>query len=241
MIWKEWKEIILSQSGPSSTATRLRILIAALVVGFFIPWRAGPRYVENPLSLILPSLIPVLVIMGFVTDAFAGERERHTLETLLASQLPDDAILIGKMITAVLFAFALSIGMLLLAMVGANISSNHSQLLIFPVDRLIAALVFNFLLSLVVSSAGVLVSLRASTVRQAMQTLSVGFMVVFYGIVLGVPFLIPAVWRAKLMQWFAGQNLFRTELLVAALLLLTAAILFSATRVRFRRSRLILD
>ncbi len=241
MIWKEWKEIVLSQSGSSKTTTRIRILIAVFVFGFFIPYRGGTRYIENPMSLIVPSIVPVLVIMGFVTDAFAGERERHTLETLLASRLSDDAILIGKMITAVLFALGVSIGMLFLGMVGANVSSGHSGLLTFPVDRIVAALLFNFLLSLVVSSAGVLVSLRAATVRQAMQTLSVGFMVVFYGLVLGVPFLIPAEWRAKLLRWFAGQNLFRTEVLAAALLLILAFILFSATRLRFRRSRLILD
>src|SRR4029078_3802729 len=138
MIWKEWKEMILNQSGPSKTATRLRILIAVLVFGFFIPWRGGTRYIENPLSLVVPSIVPVLVIMGFVTDAFAGERERHTLETLLASQLPDDAILIGKMITAGLFAWALSIGMSILALIGANISSGHEGLLLFPLDRIVA-------------------------------------------------------------------------------------------------------
>jgi ABC-2 type transport system permease protein len=241
MIWKEWKEFVQSHAGPSKTANRMRVLIAVIVFGFFIPYRGGARYIENPLSLVLPSIVPVLFIMSLVTDSFAGERERHTLETLLASQLPDGAILMGKVITAVLFAWLLSVGMLVLGMIGANISSGQSGLRLFPLDRVVAALVFNFLLSLVVSSAGVLVSLRASTVRQAMQTLSVGFMVVFYGFVLGVPFLLPATWRARLMEWFAGQNLFRTELLAAALLIVMAALLFCAARLRFRRARLILD
>ncbi len=120
-------------------------------------------------------------------------------------------------------------------------SSDHSRLLIFPANQIAASLVFNLLLSLVVSSAGVLVSLRAATVRQAMQTLTVGFMLVFYGGILGIPFLIPEEWRTKLIQFFAGQNLIRTELMVAALLLAIAAALFSAARLRFRRARLILD
>jgi ABC-2 type transport system permease protein len=241
VMWKEWKEIIMSQGGSSKATTRLRIAILIFVFGFFIPWRGGSRYIDNPMSLVVPAFVPVLIIMGIVTDSFAGERERHTLETLLASQLSDEAILIGKMVTAVLFAWVVSLAMIVLGVIGANVSAGGGHLMMFAMDRLIAAIGFNILLALVVSSAGVLVSLRASTVRQAMQTLSIGFMVIFYGGFLGIPFLIPAEWRARLLQYFAGQNLVRTELMVAVLLFILFLILFSAARLRFRRARLILD
>jgi ABC-2 type transport system permease protein len=241
VMWKEWRENVLSQRGSSKSMTWFRIAFMILIFGLFIPFRSGPRYVENPLSLIVPSIVPVLMIIGIVTDSFAGERERHTLETLLASQLSDEAILVGKMLTSVLFALAISVVLLILGIVGANLSPNHDHFLIFPMDRLVGSLVFNTLFGMVVSSAGVLVSLRASTVRQAMQTLSIGVMVIFYGGGFGLLFLLPAEWKARLIQFFLGQNLFRTELMVAALLFGIFAILFSAARFRFRRARLILD
>src|SRR5262249_24695327 len=206
VMWKEWKENILTQRGSSKRMTWFRIGFSIFIFGFVFPMRAGARYVESPLSLIFPSIVPVLMIIAIVADSFAGERERHTLETLLASQLQDDAILIGKMLTAVLFALAVALLMMITGLVGANFASGNGHLLLFPLDRFLAVLSFDALLAMVVSSAGVLVSLRASTVRQAMQTMGIGFMVFFYGLGLGVPFLLPAEWRARLIQFFLGQN-----------------------------------
>src|SRR5258705_13580999 len=114
VIWKEWKEIVLPQAGSSNRATQVRIAIALLVFGVFIPWRTGPAYVTSAASLVIPSFIPVFAIIGMVTDSFAGERERHTLETLLASRLSDEAILLGKILSAVGFALMTLVGILVL-------------------------------------------------------------------------------------------------------------------------------
>jgi ABC-type Na+ efflux pump permease subunit len=42
-----------------------------------------------------------------ITDSIAGERERQTLETLLASRLPDRAILLGKVAAITLLGWLL--------------------------------------------------------------------------------------------------------------------------------------
>lgn len=39
---------------------------------------------------------PLVLTLTMVADSFAGERERHALETLLASRLSDRAILLGE-------------------------------------------------------------------------------------------------------------------------------------------------
>src|SRR4029079_5531570 len=121
----------------------------------------------------------------------------------------DEAILIGKMLTGVLFALSVFVVMLVLGLVGANLSAGHDHLLMFPATWLFGAFAFNLLFALVMSSAGVLVSVRASTVRQAMQTLSIGVMVLFYGGGFGFFFFMPAEWKARLIRFFLGQNLFR--------------------------------
>ena len=46
-----------------------------------------------------------MMVSSLVADSFAGERERHTLETLLASRLPDRAILAGKLLVPVAVAW----------------------------------------------------------------------------------------------------------------------------------------
>lgn len=240
IIWKEWKDEIWQQGQTSQRATQMRIVLIVFLFGIIIPWRAGPAYVENPMSLIVPTLIPIFAILGIVTDSFAGERERHTLETLLASRLSDQSILIGKMLCAVLVAWVVFFIMLVLGLVGVNIAHSHGKLLMFPTNRLITALVFNVLLSMVISSAGVLVSLRAPTVRQAMQILSIGFMIVVYGAGFGFQML-PAEWRAWIIKAVTGENLFTAEAIAAAALLAIAAALFAAASWRFQRARLILD
>src|SRR6476660_5544398 len=94
VLWKEWKEILLERAAGGSG---LRPLIMVGLIGIFLPLRLGPlRYFapQSVLGLIVVSLAGILAV---VPDAFAGERERHTLETLLASRLPDRSILLGKL------------------------------------------------------------------------------------------------------------------------------------------------
>jgi ABC-2 type transport system permease protein len=175
-----------------------------------------------------------------VSDSFAGERERHTLETLLASRLSDEAILFGKLTAAVLFASGMFVLMTILGLVGVNVAHGDGRLLLFPMNRVIAVLVLDFLVAAFVSAAGVLVSLRAATVRQAMQTLNMGFMVMMFGSLFGFESL-PATWRTTILRRLSGENSGQT-LFVAGLILALLDVAFLAfVQARFRRARLILD
>ena len=96
MLWKEWKEFFL-QRGSSRKTMLISALLPVILLGIVIPWRAGPAYADNMVALIVPALMPLLFVLVLVADSFAGERERHTLETLLATRLSDQVILLGKM------------------------------------------------------------------------------------------------------------------------------------------------
>jgi ABC-2 type transport system permease protein len=179
------------------------------------------------------------MLAGLMADSFAGERERHTLETLLASRLSDLSILIGKIVAGVLLAWGLmvlTLGLGLVSSVLSNVGAQSRPSL----GTIATALGFYLLLCLVMSSAAVLVSLRAPTVRQAIQTLTWSFMVVFFLAIFGFA-RIPPEWRATLARVFAGENLLRTEIIVATILLGLIFVLFGAARLRFQRARLILD
>jgi ABC-2 type transport system permease protein len=228
------------QPGSSRRGRLLSIGIPIAIFGIFIPWRAGPEYVNNIGSLIVPALMPLLFTMAIVSDSFAGERERHTLETLLASRLSDEAILFGKVAAAVLFAWGMLVLMMILGLVGVNVGHSNGHLLLFPMNRVIGVLLLDFLLAAFVSGAGVLVSLRAGTVRQAMQTLNMGFMVLMFGSVFAFESL-PATWRAILLRRLSGENSGQTFFVAALVLVLLDAALLTVVHGRFRRARLILD
>src|SRR4051812_9879303 len=99
VIWKEWRELIFRR-GLSRREQLITAVMAAIV--FVLLIRAAPLMASQPQAFAVPSLIMIQLLMAIVTDSFAGERERHTLETLLASRLSDTAILIGKIAAAVL-------------------------------------------------------------------------------------------------------------------------------------------
>jgi ABC-2 type transport system permease protein len=181
--------------------------------------------------------VVIQLLAGITADSFAGERERHTLETLLASRLSDLAILIGKIAAGVvltwgLIAFTLGLG-LLAASTRGNAGRAQASL-----GQLGVILLIYLFLCLVVSCAAVLVSLRASTVRQAIQTLTWSFMIVFFLTLFTIARL-PPDWRMTLMRALAGDHLLRTEVIVIAILAALTLLLFAAARLRFQRARLV--
>jgi ABC-2 type transport system permease protein len=237
VIWKEWKEIVL-QRDRSRKDVLIRTAIAAVVFGFMV-WRVGLAFVDNPMLLLLPAYVLLFCVIAIVTDSFAGERERHTLETLLASRLSDQSILAGKIASAVLLAWGVTFLVLVCGLVEVNLQRLAGHALILPVHRLVTVLVFSLFLLVFVSGAGVFVSLRSSTVRQATQILNISFMVLGFGLLYATVSL-PAEWRARLLRALAGENQIRTEIAAALFFLALDAGLLAAARLRFRRNRLIL-
>lgn len=93
MIWKELKELALLRS----VVARHNPLFLIAVAGIFVPaLKAGPMLLGPGIWIYM--IMPALSVLSIIGDSFAGERERHTLETLLASRLPDRAIVLGKIV-----------------------------------------------------------------------------------------------------------------------------------------------
>jgi ABC-2 type transport system permease protein len=238
VLWKEWKEIVMERSAGGAGSYRPLILIALL--GIFVPFQMGPRFFSVA-GLLAPTFFSAIVITTVIADSFAGERERHTLETLLASRLSDRSILFGKIAASIAYGWLISISCILAGAITVNVSNWHGQILMFhDAPSWLIILLGPPLMGGVVATAGVLVSLHAATVRHAQQTLSVAFAVLFLGTIFGSNSL-PAEWKA----WFA-RILFtwsETELVLAAagvLLAIDLALLF-AGMARFQRAKLVLD
>ncbi|MGB9897375.1 ABC transporter permease, partial [Thermanaerothrix sp.] len=166
MIWKEWKELFTSRS--TGRGTLLSTLIILFVLGVFMPLQVGEEWFTQPLTVVVWAWMPIFLTLGMVTDSFAGERERHTLETLLATRLPDLAILLGKILSAVLYGWGIAILSLLLAALTLNLSLKGGPYFYAP-EFFAAALGFSLLSTVLFAALGVLSSLRAATARQAYQ------------------------------------------------------------------------
>lgn len=239
VMWKEFREF-LAQRGSSTRSAALMAAFPVVFLGVFMPWRMGPRWVSESSSLLMLGWMPLFLVIAMVADSFAGERERHTLETLLATRLSDQAILYGKIAAAVSYAWGLVLVSVVLGLITVNLAHGHGQLLMLPGDRLLSLVVFGLLMALLSSSIGVLVSLRSSTVRQAAQTLSLGFMVVTFSVVFGLRAL-PGSWQAWMLGAINGQEGSMPAVWAAVVLAVVDILLLELARLRFQRDRLILD
>jgi ABC-2 type transport system permease protein len=237
VLWKEWKELLLA---PGDLRTSLLMLVLPVIVmGVVLPWQAGRAWLESPITLIAWAWIPLFLVINVIADSFAGERERRTLETLLATRLPDRAILFGKMGAAIAYAWGLTLVILLVGLVTVNVKYGFRELLTYAPTTLVAAVGLSLLATTFISAAGVFVSLRSPTTKQAQQRLSIAVMVLFF-----VPFFglqaLPPSWVTTYLA-FAMENTDLSLAVAASVLLVLDAALVGAAGRRFQRSRLILD
>lgn len=231
MIWKETKDSVL-QGGWSAL---LRPLLLIGILGIVLPWRLGLQWLDlSPIAMGLVLYIPFTVILTFVGDAIAGERERHTLETLLASRISDRAILLGKIIVTTGYAWGTALIGLLLGLIVANLSKGQGSWQFYThVDLLLEALALSLLTSLLGVGGGVLISLHSATVRQAQQILVVATVVLVAGGVLAL--------KAVPAQTISSFSTSQIWLIAMAVLVVLDAVLLGASLVSFQRSRLILS
>ena len=236
--WKEWRELL--QLGGTHRGGRFSLVILVGVFGVFLPLQSGAEWVESPATVFYWGWVPLMLVGSAVADSFAGERERHTLETLLASRLPDSAILLGKIFAAVTYGWGLVMVMLVLSLITVNLAARTGPLLMFPWRFAVGAPLLALLGAGLAATAGVLVSLRASTVRQAAQTLNIGMLLLIFIPVLGIQAL-PDAWKAQLGAWAMTIGAGGLLWVAAGLLALLDVSLLAAAFARFRRSRLVLD
>lgn len=238
IIRKEWKELFLRRGSARGGLLNLAIIFA--VIGVIIPLQSGGEWLDNPLYLLIWSWLPVFMGLSMITDAFAGERERHTLETLLASRLSDRAILLGKIGSAVFYAWGVAITGMLVAAITVNIAFPEQGLNFYPLGFFAAAVTISGLAALLFSTLGVLVSLRAETARQAYQRLSVWMIVLWLLPTLGLQFLPESVTQ-RLFLWLKGVNVTAVVLGAIGVMVVACTVLMLAAMARFQRAKLILD
>lgn len=230
--WKEWREV-LGQRGLSG---KQGIVLLVVTFGIVLPLMNGRAWVTSPVIGVAWSWVPMFLVTTVIADAFAGERERHTLETLLASRLSDGAILFGKMGAAIGYAGTLTVVSLVLGLFTVNIAHRQGGLVFYALPVVLVMGVLGFLGAVFVAAVGVLISLRAPTVRQAQQTLGSAILV-FLLLPLVLVRVLPAAWTHSLAVDPASAARLAVLGLVAFVALDAAAVVIAMSR--FRRARLI--
>lgn len=227
VMWKEWKEVWMGGFRTRVFPFIILLLFGAVIVPNAL--RGGTADWSTVLYLLI--WLPFLFSANIIADSVAGERERHTLETLLASRLPDQAIVLGKMSVTVLYAWGMALLGSGLALVVAN--ARSATLVMYPADILLGIVVLNLLAAVFVAALGALVSLKAHTSREAQQIIAVSSLVIPFGLLLIVPNLPSGV-----LSFIMGGGLDGVMLAVGVTFLAMDAVLTIAALTQFKRTKL---
>jgi ABC-2 type transport system permease protein len=235
---KEIKELPYLRKDKTRT-NLFSLLIFLAVFGILLPWQTGREWVTSPFSLLPWAWLPFMMVGTTMVDSFAGERERHTLETLLASRLSDRAILLGKILAGIVYGLVITFLCVLVGLATVNLVHGGAGLLLYPATIALGLLVIVLLVSTLASGLGVLVSLRAASVRQAQQTFTIAYFVLFIPILV-FPML-PSSATQKILNFLTGTDFTTMAIGAGVAVALLDVILILAAMARFKRSRLILD
>ncbi len=236
--WKDLREVLL-QAGTLRRSLR-GLLFSFLIFGVFLPLQIGPDLVRQPAAILPFAWVPLLLASGMVADGIAGERERHTLETLLASRLSDRAILLGKVVAAIAYGWGFKLVSAAVGLVTVNVVNAGHGLLLYAPGALALLGVFGLLGAGLVACGGALVALRAPTVRQAAQNMNLAIFAVVLIPVLGLQVL-PVDVRRQVFTLLGGLDWLTIGVGAAAILAVADLLLLAAAMARFQRARLILD
>jgi ABC-2 type transport system permease protein len=239
VMWKEFRGMLRSSG---SRWKSIAILVTPIALfGVIFPIQFREEWLAGYWSIAVAVVTPMLLITTTIAESFAGERERHTLETLLASRLPDRAILLGKWFASLIFGWGMTLFLLAVSLVVVNLLEWSGQFLFYQSGIFWIDLAASLLVSGTVSSLGILISLRAPTVQNAAQTM---MLALFMPLLLlqAVVFLLPSFVPVASIKARLAQLDFDTIIVIFLIFLVAANIgLFLGALARFRRSKLILS
>jgi ABC-2 type transport system permease protein len=221
LVKKELWESFGDRSSRRGGVIQAAVLVVGL--GFLGPradvdgWLAGA-----PLSIALFAFIPGVAAASMAADAFAGERERRTLETLLATPVSEAVLLAGKTLASIVFGG--SVGFLGLLAATATVRSMSGAPFVPSLLQIAGALGAAFASSALMAAAAIVVSMLVPVARATQQIISVGTMVVYAALAVA--------WGALHLAVTWG-NFFLAEGAMAAI----ALAVLGVARALFRRER----
>ncbi|MGW8281787.1 MAG: ABC transporter permease [Gemmatimonadota bacterium] len=245
---KEIREIVGAGGGRRGL---VRELLFVGIFGLFFPLSQAEAWRVGGVPAVFAVMIPLFLVGPHVADSFAGERERQTLETLLATRLPDRSIYLGKIFAVCGYAWVVTLLILLASLVALNLSGAgepelgwDTGLFVYPAFVWVAWAVGSIGSGLLLASIGTFVSLRSKTVRAAHQAMMIPLFVLIFGGSFGIPVLFrmlaPETRKAVLDRLDTLSAVSVVLAAVGVLLLFDVGLLALGLR-RFRRDRLIAD
>jgi ABC-2 type transport system permease protein len=232
VVWKEWRETFRLGRAMRSTSFRFLLLV---VFASILGWRQGQAFGRDFSTVILLAEFTVLATFPVVTDVFAGEKERHTLETLLASSASERDILLGKFLAILLFGVGFACLACLVEVATVLARFGASSLSGMSLSLILSGLLVGAASGAVLTSLGVVFSLHSNTVRTANQLFAYTIVGLLFATTSAVRSL-PATWVATVSDWRMHTPAAIQVLAVVAIMTGLSAIILGIGLATFKRA-----
>ena len=175
---------------PQNMQSRIRDMTPTQIIIYIMA-----LYLFAPFFLIIPVMISGVI----ASDSFAGEKERKTIEALLATPLTDEELFLGKMLVSFIPSIAITIISFLIYLICVDVLSLSvfdGVLLLPNLDWIL--LIFGLAPTMALTSIGVtvMISAKVKGVREAQQIsgiLMIPILALIFGQVMGALILEPFV------------------------------------------------
>lgn len=231
------KDIQELRTNGTSQSGYLRLLTAVIIGGVY-GWHASVDGGSSFLVIGIATFLACSAVIPGAADSFAGERERHTLETLLATRASARAIVLGKYLGGIAVAVAAGLLTMLGALFGGALHSSASIPAALQPGIIVGVIAGPALVGGLVAAAGMTVSMRSATVKDALQLLSFGLLAITLVPVLFARYGLFKDWL-RFARWFHERGAAAVILAVVMALVLLNVLVLSTIVARFDRGRLI--
>ncbi len=172
----------------------LRLIIPAVLLPIFYGFLVGglirdaARHAQNAEALTaqVPLFAAIVVLLGsliavmITADAIAGEKERRTIETLLATPISDQEIFAGKLLAGVIPAIVIGYGGGLIFFATARLVGGGTPIPVAPLLATVRIILAGVpVVAALLAALGVIISARCGTVTTATQLTSFASMPIF--------------------------------------------------------------
>jgi ABC-2 type transport system permease protein len=243
IIRKEWQDIRQTFFSPRNLMPGLAsILVFSGATSIYEPAKMGSEWLQSPIMVFFLVLLVPISIIGFIgPDSFVGERRRNTLEPLLATPIPDPALLFGKVGIAGMVGWGSVLLNLALGVLTVNLTVEHAGILFYPPDILAWTIGMGLLVSVLLAIAGVGCSLYARNLIEAQNKMGIWLILPMILAATCISPIMPAWWKMPITQWASGLGRPQGFLLLLAVFLLIDLAGLARLRATFHRKRLILQ
>lgn len=185
--------------------------------GVLVPWRKGFSFLD-PEIIVLYTCLAMLFVVPAVSGLLAADDGKPA----------PDAVLFGRVGSAVLYGWGMAVLALLLGLITVNVSNWHGEVLHPGWGVLSAAVLLGLAASIFVGDLGAFLSISFSPGAARMF-----FRLVFLLLLLGMVFrayLLPESWQETLTRQMTTEGLTRWSLIGSAVLLVLSGGMVAALR-----------